>query len=64
MGEFEFRILNDDGTVAHVTSEFHLNDAIAIQYANKLAKGALFEVWRGGQRIFPASKTVGDPART
>lgn len=53
MGEYEIRILNDDGTVARITCEFQLTDTAAITSARRLAKGAAFEVWFGGKRIYP-----------
>ena len=54
MGEYEFRILKADGTLAYVTSEFHIADTAAIHAARKAASGKAFEVWRGSERIYPA----------
>ncbi|HEY2007647.1 MAG TPA: hypothetical protein VGH23_01565 [Rhizomicrobium sp.] len=54
MGEYEFRILKGDGTLAYVTSEFHIADNPAIHAARKAADGKAFEVWLGSERIYPA----------
>ncbi|HEY2007643.1 MAG TPA: hypothetical protein VGH23_01545 [Rhizomicrobium sp.] len=54
MGDYEIRLLNEDGTVATANSENAFNDAAAIHAAHKVAKGRAFEVWRGSERIYPA----------
>ena len=54
LGEYEIRLLKGDGNAATVHCEFQLNNAAAIHSARRLAKGAVFEVWRGSERIYPA----------
>ena len=61
MGEFEFRILNPDGTLLLTHVECHLNDVRAINAARRIAKGAHFEVWQGEVKIFPAASAPLDP---
>ena len=52
MGEYEIRILKEDGTVALIVAEIQLADSAAIRSGKKVANGRNFEVWRGSDCIY------------
>jgi hypothetical protein len=54
LDEYEIRILNDDGTVAFVVSEFQLSAMAAVRSARAVAWGKRCEVWKGPDRLYPA----------
>jgi hypothetical protein len=53
--EYEIRIMKPDGKIAHITSEFHLYDSVAVTSAEQRANGSAFEVWKGAECIHGAS---------
>jgi hypothetical protein len=56
MGEYEIRILQAEGSPTLISAEVHLTDESAVRSGKRIAKGRLFEVWRGNERIYPEAQ--------
>ena len=56
MREYEYRILQLDGSPAIITMEMQLSPGAAIRSARKMAHGRPFEVWCGQACISGAAK--------
>lgn len=52
MGEYEIRILRQDGVCSAIIEQVQLNDHAAIRAAQKLAGELNFEVWRGSVCVY------------
>lgn len=52
MREYEFRILNPDGSCRVIWHELGQDDSHAVKSANKISNGEQFEVWRGRTCVF------------
>jgi hypothetical protein len=56
MREYEYRILQLDGSPAIVTMEVQVSPGAAIRSARKMARGRPFEVWWGQECISGVAK--------